>query len=133
MPTKEAPEARNHVNTVLLIDDNPVQLRIREQVLRDSGFEVHIATSGESAVALLRSPLGKSVAVIISDHIMPGLSGPELVRRLEQAAPRAEIIVISGMAEAEDEYVDLDIIFRQKPCPPAELIQLVRSATQRAA
>ena len=133
MPATEPHEATTRVNTVLLIDDSPVQLRVREQVLRGAGFEVHIATSGESAVALLRSPLGKSVATIISDHIMPGLSGPDLVRNLRQAVPRADIIIISGMAEAEGEYEGLDIIFRQKPCPPAELIELVRRATQRAA
>ncbi len=121
------------MNAVLLIDDNPVQLRIREQVLRDAKFEVHIATSGESALALLRSPVGKSVAAIISDHLMPGLSGPPLVRELRQAAPHAQVIIITGLADAEDEYQDLDVIFREKPCPPTELIQLVRLSTQRAA
>ena len=121
------------MNTVLLIDDDPVQLRIREQVLRAAGFEVHIATSGDSALALLRTPVGKSVSVIISDHIMPGLSGPELVRQLKGVAPHCGVIVVSGMAEAEDEYEGLGVVFRTKPCLPAELIQLVRLETQRAA
>jgi DNA-binding response OmpR family regulator len=121
------------LHTVLLIDDDPVQLRIREQVLRAAGLEVHIATTGESALALLRTPLGRAVAAVISDHIMPGLSGPELVRQLRQSAPHVHIVIVSGLAEAEDEYQGLDITFREKPCPPAELIRLVRLLTKRAA
>jgi DNA-binding response OmpR family regulator len=42
------------------------------------------------------------------------------------------VIVISGMAEAENEYDGLDISFRTKPCPPPELIALVRKSLQRA-
>ncbi len=133
MASPGLPEREARLNTVLLIDDNALQLRIREQVLRDADFEVHIATSGESALALLRSPIGKLVAAIVSDHFMPGLSGPALVTQMQQAAPQAQVIIISGMAEAEDEYQGLDIIFRQKPCPAVELIQLVRLSTERAA
>ncbi len=120
------------MNTVLLIDDNPLQLRIREQVLREAGFEVHIATSGESALALMRTPVGKGVGAIVTDHIMPGLSGPALVRQLDDVSG-APVIVISGMAEAQDEYEGLVIVFREKPCPPPELIRLVRLSMEQAA
>ncbi len=121
------------MNTVLLIDDNPLQLRIREQVLRDAGFEVHIATSGESALALMRTPVAKSVGAVVTDHIMPGLSGPALVRQLDAVTGKLPIIVISGMAEAQDEYEGLGVIFREKPCPPPELIRLVRLSMEQAA
>jgi DNA-binding response OmpR family regulator len=121
------------LNTVLLIDDNPLQLRIREQVLRDAGFEVHIATSGDSALALMRSPVGKNVGAVVTDHIMPGISGPALVRQLSAASSHVPIIVISGMAEAQYEYEGLDVIFHEKPCPPPELIRLVRLSIEQAA
>lgn len=113
---------------VLLIDDNPIQLRAREAVLRNAGFETHIATTQESAFALLRSKVGDSLGSIITDHIMPGSSGADFVRALHSARPDVPVIVITGMAEAEDEYQGLDVTFRQKPCPPEELIALVRSA-----
>jgi DNA-binding response OmpR family regulator len=113
---------------VLLIDDNPIQLRAREAVLRNTGFETHIATTQESAFALLRSKVGDSLGTIITDHIMPGSSGADFVRSLRSAKPNVPVIVITGMAEAEDEYRGLDVTFRQKPCPPEELIALVRSA-----
>jgi hypothetical protein len=40
--------------------------------------------------------------------------------------------VITGLAEAEDEYAGLNITFRQKPCPPTELIALVKQALDKS-
>lgn len=111
-----------------MIDDDPLQLRVREAVLRDAGLEVDVATTAESALALLRSELGAGIGTIVTDHIMPGASGAVFVRALWDVKPGIPVIVISGMAEAEDEYVGLDVRFRTKPCPPPELIALVKSS-----
>ncbi len=111
---------------VLLIDDDPVQLRVREAVLRDAGMPVDVATTADSALALLRSSSSDSIGAIVTDHIMPGISGAVFVRQLRELKPGIPVIVISGMAEAEDEYEGLDVSFRTKPCPPPELISLVR-------
>ncbi len=119
---------------VLLVDDDPLQLRIRETVLRSAGFPVSIATNAESALALLRAPaFASGVGVIVTDHILPGASGSELVRRIRQSGTQTPVIVLSGMPEAKEEYGGLDVSFRQKPCPPAELIALVRSHIQAVA
>lgn len=119
---------------VLLIDDSPLQLRVREAVLRDAGFEVCIATTAESAHALLRSDLvGDSVGVIVTDHILPGASGADFVRQLRQIRPAVPVIVVTGLPEAESEYAGLNVVFRQKPCPPAELIALVRDCMKSQA
>ena len=97
--------------------------------MRDAGFEVCSATTAESAHALLRSePGGGSIGVIVTDHILPGASGAEFVRQLREIKPSVSVIVITGLPEAEDEYAGLGVIFRQKPCPPLELIALVRAA-----
>jgi DNA-binding NtrC family response regulator len=109
------------LTAVLLIDDNPVQLRAREAVLRN-------ATTQESALALLRSEVSEGIGAIITDHVMPGRSGAEFVRSLRAAKAGVPVIVITGLAEAESEYRSLGVTFRQKPCPPEELIALVRSA-----
>ena len=114
---------------VLLIDDDPIQLRVREAVLREAGLQVDVATTPEGALAVLKSDRpGDSVGVIVTDHIMPGTSGAVFVRALRQVNPRVPVIVVSGMAEAEDEYQGLDVQFRTKPCPPPELIRLVRES-----
>jgi DNA-binding NtrC family response regulator len=114
---------------ILLIDDSPLQLRVREAVLRDAGFEVLIATTAESAHALLRiESLGSSIGVIVTDHILPGASGADFVRQLRRVQPYVPVIVITGLPEAESEYEGVRVVFRQKPCPPLELIALVRDA-----
>ena len=120
------------MTAVLLIDDNPVQLRAREAVLRNAGFETHIASTQESALALLRSQVAAGVGAIITDHIMPGSSGIDFVRALRATKPSVPVIVITGLAEAESDYKGADVTFRQKPCPPEELIALVRSCVGAA-
>lgn len=113
----------------LLLDDNTAQLTVRELVLRKAQVESHVATKAQSALALLRSTAGKEkIGVVITDHFMPDMDGVAFVRELRSFNREVPVIVISGLAEAEPEYTDLDVIFRTKPCDPEELISLVRKA-----
>lgn len=117
----------NSLNQVLLIDDNPLQLSVREAVLRKAGFQVSIATTAESALATLRV-LRDRIGVVVTDHLMPECSGSELVRQIRASNDWLPVIVLSGLAEAEAEYEGLQVVFRAKPLPPPELIELVRSS-----
>jgi DNA-binding response OmpR family regulator len=112
---------------VLLIDDNPTQLRVREAVLRDAGFVVANASTAEDALAQLREP-GSEVHfdVIVTDHVMPGDSGAVFVRRLRELDSQIPVLVITGLPEAEEEYTGLNVSFLQKPCPPEQLIARVK-------
>ena len=111
---------------VLLIDDNLAQLRTREAVLRAGGISVACASTAVEAFAFLR-PAAAKVDVIVTDHVMPGVSGSVFVRQLHQLRPQVPVIVISGLAEAEEQYGGLDVTFLRKPCPPESLIPAVRS------
>ena len=113
------------VNQVLLIDDNPIQLRVRETILRGAGFQVSIATTAEGALAVLRTAANK-FGVIVTDHVLPGASGAEFVRELRSVDPTTPVIVVSGMPDVAEEYEGLNAVVRQKPLPPQELISLVR-------
>jgi CheY-like chemotaxis protein len=114
---------------VLLIDDSALQLRVREAVLREAGLEVCIATSAETGLALLRTPaVGESIGAVVTDHLMPGIAGPEFVRRLRATHADLPVIVITGLPEAQSEYEGLNVRVVQKPCPPLQLISLVRDA-----
>jgi CheY-like chemotaxis protein len=116
------------VPQVLLIDDNLTQLRIREAVLREAGFSVFSASTAEQALELLRSSAA-GPDVIITDHVLPGASGSVFVKQLRQISPHVPVIVISGMAEAESEYDDLNVVFLRKPCPPDALFREVVALT----
>lgn len=115
------------VSEVLLIDDNPLQLKVREAVLRNGGLQVTVATTAASALALLQV-LGDRIGVVVTDHVMPEASGSDLVRAIRAEDNWLPIIVLSGLPEAVVEYEGLDVAFRVKPVPPAELIQLVRAS-----
>jgi CheY-like chemotaxis protein len=115
------------LSQILLVDDNAVQLSIREAVLRNAGFQVSVATTPESALATLRV-LPEHIGAVVTDHLMPGCTGAELVRQIRAFNPTLPVIVISGLAEAEPEYQDLGVVFRLKPLAPPELIELLRSS-----
>jgi len=67
------------------------------------------------------------VDVVVTDHVMPGVSGSVFVRQLHKLRPQVPVIVINGLAEAEEQYGGLDVTFLSKPCPPESLIPAVRS------
>jgi CheY-like chemotaxis protein len=119
------------LNQVLLVDDNPVQLSVRQAVLRKAGFQVSIANTAESALATLRI-FPNRIGVIVTDHLMPGCSGPELVRRIRAENDWIAVVVLSGLPDANSEYAGLEVVFRVKPLPPPELIELVHSSLAEA-
>lgn len=116
---------------VLLIDDNPLQLRVREAILRDAGFQVSVATTADSALATLRG-LPDRIGVVVTDHFMPGCTGAELVQQIRTLNTWLPVIVLSGLPEAESEYQGLNVVFRSKPFPPPELIELVRASLEHS-
>ena len=120
------------MGVILLVDDNAIQLRVREAILRSAGFSISVATTAESALATLHT-LGDRISVIITDHVMPGRSGADFVRLLRADNDWVPVIVLSGMPEAAPEYDDLNVTFRQKPLPPPELIELVRNTMEKDA
>ena len=124
-------ELVNELSEVLLIDDNPLQLRVREAVLRNGGFRVAVATTAVSALALLHT-LADRIGVVVTDHVMPEHSGSELVHAIRAENNWIPIIVLSGLPEAMTEYEGLDVVFRVKPLPPTELIELVQTGLRQA-
>jgi len=114
---------------VLIIDDNPVQLSIREAILRDAGFLVSIATTGPGALALLRGA-SHPFNAIVTDHVMPKVSGADFVRALRNVDTTIPVFVVTGMPDIETDYEGLNVTVRHKPLPPMELIELLEKATQ---
>ena len=112
--------------TILLIDDNAVQAATRQTILKRAGYFVIAALNPERALEQFRSnEFPAPIDLIITDHIMPGMNGCEFVREVRTFAPKVPVLVISGLAEAEDEYEGLDIHFRLKPLLPDNLLASV--------
>ncbi|HTZ90375.1 MAG TPA: response regulator [Alloacidobacterium sp.] len=114
--------------TVLLVDDNPVQAATRQAILTHSGNKVFIAPDAYHALALLDDPeSARNVHLVITDHLMPSMNGPQFVARLRQRFPTLPVLVLSGLPDAEIEYGELNVLYRLKPIAPEELIHLVQS------
>lgn len=112
--------------TLLLIDDNAVQAATRQTILKRSGYFVIAALSPERALQQFRdNELPTPVDLIITDHFMPGMNGTEFVTHIRSLSPHIPVLVISGLAEAEDEYAHLNVRFRLKPLLPDDLLACV--------
>jgi len=112
--------------TILLIDDNAVQAATRQTILKRAGYFVIAVLNPERALEQFRSnEFPAPIDLILTDHVMPGMNGTEFVREVRQFAPTVPVLVISGLAEAEDEYAGLNIHFRLKPLLPDNLLASV--------
>lgn len=112
---------------ILLVDDNAIQAATRKIILEQSGARVVVAAGGAAALEMLArvDPVEK-IGLMITDHLMPGMNGPELVNEIRGRGFDFPILVLSGLPEAERSYDKLDVAFRPKPFPPDSLIALTR-------
>jgi DNA-binding NtrC family response regulator len=117
---------------VLLVDDDPSQLAVRQLLFGRSGIESQLATEARQALALLKSDAGRTIGLVLTDHLMPEMNGAEFVREIRSFHPNLPVIVISGLPDANNAYEGLDVLFLTKPCEPEDLIAIVRNALTAA-
>jgi PAS domain S-box-containing protein len=114
--------------TILVVEDEPVVRRLAVQALRVQGYRVIEASDGVEALDIAQS-LGLGIDLVVSDVIMPRVSGPELVKRLTAVAPGARRLLVSGHAESTvlpATLSDLAAAFLPKPFTPERLARKVR-------
>ena len=117
---------------VLLVEDNPQVRDFAEGLLLDLGCQVVSTDSADSALALLE---GKAIDLVLSDVVMPGMSGVELARRMRDSHPGVPVLLATGYS---DEIVkrgsEFDVL--AKPFGAADLskaMAAVLNATGRPA
>jgi DNA-binding NtrC family response regulator len=110
---------------ILLVDDNYIQAATRRAILQRTGREVCLAQQGQEALKLL-ADTPANIGLIITDHLMPVMSGPEFIAEVRHRGFTLPVVVLSGLPDAESAYEGLDVIFRLKPCDPDSLIQLAQ-------
>jgi CheY-like chemotaxis protein len=114
-------------STLLLIDDNAVQAATRQTILKRAGYFVIAALNPERALEQFRSQeLAAPIDLIITDHLMPGMTGSQFTAEVRKVSGEIPVLVISGLAEAEEEYTHLNVHFRLKPLMPDDLLASVR-------
>jgi two-component system, cell cycle sensor histidine kinase and response regulator CckA len=129
----QAPLPRG-TETVLLAEDEPALRRLMSSVLREHGYTVLEAADGLEALALV-SEHRASLDLVVTDVVMPGVSGHVIADRVVALSPRTRILLVSGylgsplVREAAGRYADS---FLQKPFTPSELCLRVRELLDRS-
>ena len=114
---------------ILVVDDEQSVRNVLTQVLTEDGFEVTAAASGEEALKLLQK---RAFALVITDIVMPGISGIDLLRKIKKRFPATEVIIITSQASLDTAVEALrsgayDYLFK-----PFEDLSLISACARRA-
>jgi CheY-like chemotaxis protein len=101
---------------ILCVDDEENQLAVRKLVLESRGYAVLTAASGRDALALLAQ---HPVDLVLSDHLMPGLTGAELARQIKAQKPELPVILISAVNEIPADAANADLFMSKLDGPIA--------------
>jgi CheY-like chemotaxis protein len=116
--------------TVLLVEDEPAVRRATAEFLALQGYSVLQAKDGVDALAVAGAH-GSSIHLLISDVVMPNMSGGELAQELLQLRPNTKLLFVSGYAGKtvlDHKVVDLETNFLQKPFTLQQLSLKIRTA-----
>ncbi|MCC6862293.1 MAG: response regulator [Bryobacterales bacterium] len=84
--------------TILLVEDDEAVRNLLNHALEMHGYQVLLAPNGERALESARSWTGE-IDLVLSDVVLPDISGVEVARRLEQARPGVKVLLMSGYAQ----------------------------------
>ena len=114
--------------TVLVVDDQPQNIRLLDAVLSPHGYDVRTAASGEEALAALR---GTEIDLVLLDIVMPGMDGYEVCRRIREQAETAYLPVVMVTASGDEQKIKALEAgaddFLTKPIDRSELLARVAS------
>jgi PAS domain S-box-containing protein len=123
-----APHSLGGHETILLVEDEEDVRRLVQHVLQDSGYVVLAAGNVEEALRVASGRPG-SIDLLLTDVVMPGLSGPDLAERLRATQPSAAVLYMSGYTDHEAVHQAASgggHAFLQKPFKPDLLVRSVR-------
>ena len=123
---REAPPVRE---TILLVEDDASVRRVCRRVLERQGYSILEASQPSEALRIAETrPHG--IALVLTDIVMPGMSGAELVQHLRKTHPEIRYLLISGYTEDMDQLraaIDDGMTFLPKPFTPDALTRAVRA------
>jgi len=119
--------------TILLVEDDEIVRKLCNVTLSKYGYKIIETKSGEEAIDKLKK-IGEPVDLIITDIVMPEMSGWELVTKLSIRRPKLKVLYMSGYAEdviSPHMILDENTPFLEKPFTPYELLKKVREVLDR--
>jgi DNA-binding response OmpR family regulator len=116
--------------TILLVEDEDMIRSLVRDVLTRDGYTVLDAESGEAALHVLRGQDG-TIDLLLTDVVMPGMSGPALAEIVAGEQPGARVMFMSGYTSEPEAVVGSpDTSFLAKPFAPQDLVAKVRATLE---
>ena len=110
--------------TVLVVDDEPLILRLVEKMLRPRNFRIHVSPKPSEALQIAESG---PVHLLISDIAMPEMDGRRLAEKILKLHPEAHVLLISGRYHEKPARILSDRIrFLSKPFFPSDLVRVLQ-------
>jgi CheY-like chemotaxis protein len=138
-PSMRKPAAKNlppGTETVLVLEDDVSVRHISVRVLRSLGYDVIEAANGDDAKRLITARGGKQIHLLLTDIMMPEMSGHDFAAWLEKTSPQTKVIFVSGYLDQSLQFAqhcDHAMYFLPKPFDPEQLARKVRHALDAAA
>ncbi|HEX7452964.1 MAG TPA: response regulator, partial [Polyangiaceae bacterium] len=117
--------------TVLVVDDEASNLASLEKIFQREGMRVFTADGAKAALELVRR---HRVQVVLTDLMMPGTSGAELLRALKEVSPDTEVVLMTAYGTVEtavDAMKEGAYDFVTKPLKRAHVVRIVRNALEK--
>jgi signal transduction histidine kinase len=127
-------EAPKGSETILLVEDAALVRTLARQVLETAGYRVLEAASAEAALKLCETINGTRIDLLLTDVVMPGMSGNEMSRILLKKQPSMPVLYMSGYTDeaiVQHGVLEAGINFLQKPFSPGALAVKVREVLDR--
>jgi two-component system cell cycle sensor histidine kinase/response regulator CckA len=120
------PPSKGTLETILVVDDNPLVLGVVVKILEAQNFLVLSADSGPSALKLAAETT-ETINMLLSDVEMPEMSGPDLGEALKVARPDMHIMLMSGAENGNLLVLNYGWAYIQKPFVAVKLVQMVNN------
>ena len=127
-PGPKAPLAALGSETILLVEDDDGLRQLARKILQRNGYTVLEARHGSEAEQICRE-VENPIHLVLTDVVMPGIGGPELVRRLALLKPTVKVLYMSGYTDQtilQHGLLEMSACFLQKPFTPTSLARKVR-------
>jgi signal transduction histidine kinase len=121
--------------TILLVEDAELVRNLARQVLETAGYRVLVAANAEAAIDLCEKINGDRIDLLLTDVVMPGMSGNEMSRILVAKQPDLPVLYMSGYTDeaiVQHGVLEAGINFLQKPFTPGALTSKVREVLDAA-
>ena len=112
------------IETILMVDDEDLLLNMGQMVLSSFGYRVLTANSGQDALKILKD--GEPIDLVITDLVMPHMSGRELIEKIHELSPGMRILCTSGYVRGQN--VEEESGYLQKPFTSQELLTKVKQS-----